>query len=221
MERIKWEKADLYNLVVSLAQDIDEIEKYENLDFHFHLKSGASWYQISYALRYQTEWRLGPCLVIVEQKMKDLGEREYWNHFPGKEAKELFRILNQKYAEIKKEEKLKADITLEEYQNRIDEIIQNAFKVTKLGKRAFLIEKGLSCYKIYVEPTDLYGAESPHLVIEKHKDVNQLDDAPSDQIKIQGSDYLFDYLIQNLDKKHSGIAVVKMDVIEAIEKFIS
>jgi len=220
MTNQQMDKADLYNWVIRLSDNFDEIERNDDKPFNFHIKQGSTWYRILHSLKFNTNWSRGSCLMIREEKIKDLVEREYWNYFPDYKAKELQRILEEKFAMYGKAQKLKEDISLEEFRERIDQIVEKAFSVVRLSNNAFIFTGYKGCLKLYFEPAKLYGEQQPHLVIEKYEDKEGLDRAPVESTRIPGSAYLFQYITQVLEEKYNRQSVVKVDIVEGLEGYI-
>ena len=73
--------------------------------------------------------------------------------------------------------------------------------------------------KIAMLLADVYVDKWLRLIIEKYEDKTKANETPVRKVEVQGSGYLFDYLVQELDKKHSSEKVVKVDIVEALEVF--
>lgn len=220
MESQKMDKADLYNWVISLSDNFDEIERNSDEYLDFSIRQGSTWYQITHSLIYNTDWSRGAYLRIIEEKIKGLGEREYRNLFPDSKANELKEILNDKFAKHGKVQKLKEDISLEEFRERIDQIVEKAYSVVRLSNNAFIFKGYKGCLKLYFEPAELYGEQQPYLLIEKYEDKEKLDRAPVESTRIPGSAYLFQYITQALEEKYNRQSVVKVDIVEGLEGYI-
>lgn len=217
MEKIKKEKADLYNWVLALSQTAEMIQKENEKQYRIHINE--IWYLIAYRKLVGTDWHQDDSLVVQEERIHGLVERTYWNYFPFTQAKELLSFLEKRYQDFNNTFKHSSDQKFTAYRDQIKQIFAQAQQVQKISDQSYCFTYKEKTFRLRVEYGVVSDMTDSCLTITKLSP-NNIDAISHIEERINGTKEFFRPILKELDKKAMMKSTLATNILHNLRAFL-